>query len=268
LTNNAPTALWRLATRFSALFIAPRPNKEAGAVPRDMVRLTVQAASDQTADIIEAIDSSGNVLFAVSAAGVVSSAGGVTNPAPNSLALSTLVRGTNGQIPLGQTGAATAYETMSGEATITAAGVLSLAPGLIHTVSVALANADIKALRATPFQLVAAPGAGYMLEFVQAKLLLIAGTNVLTESTANLAVQFTNGAGVQVSQTVECTGFIDQAVNTITEALPKIDPIVAASAAANAALVLHNLGAAEFGGNAAADAAMKVDIAYRVRATA
>jgi hypothetical protein len=31
--------------------------------------------------------------------------------------------------------------------------------------------------------------------------------------------------------------------------------------------VLHNLGAGEFAGNAAADATLKVDVSYRVRAT-
>jgi hypothetical protein len=67
----------------------------------------------------------------------------------------------------------------------------------------------------------------------------VAGANVLTESTANLGIKFTDGSGVQVNETVECTGFIDQAANTETEARPKLDPIVAGSAAANKALVLH-----------------------------
>lgn len=142
-------------------------------------------------------------------------------------------------------------------------GTFDLRP-LVAVARVTLTNAEIKALRATPKTLVAAPGAGKVLEFVSAQIKLVAGANVLSESTANLAVKYTDGSGAQVSQTIEATGFIDQSVNTMTCALAKIDAIVAYTAAANKALVLHNLGAGEFGGNAAADATMIVDIAYRV----
>ena len=135
---------------------------------------------------------------------------------------------------------------------------------LIQVATVTLTNAEIKALRATPKTLVAAPGAGKFLEFVSASLKLFAGANVLSESTANLAVKYTDGSGAAVSQTIEATGFIDQAANTYTTGLPKIDAIVASTGQVNKALVLHNLGAGEFGGNAAADATMTVDIAYRV----
>src|SRR3954462_11707948 len=92
---------------------------------------------------------------------------------------------------------------------------------VINVATVTLTNAEIKALRATPKTLVAAPGAGKMLEFVSAQLKLVAGANVLTESTANLAVKYTDGSGAAVSQTIECTGFIDQAANTMTSAWGK-----------------------------------------------
>lgn len=140
----------------------------------------------------------------------------------------------------------------------------SAVDGAVRFVEVTLTNAQIKAVRATPVQLVAAPGAGKRLKFLGAFLKLVAGANVLTESTANLGIKFTDGSGVQVNETIECTGFIDQAVNTETEARPKLDPIVATTAAANAALVLHNLGAGEFAGNAAADATLKVKVWYSV----
>ena len=138
---------------------------------------------------------------------------------------------------------------------------------LMQTASIALTNAEIKALRATPKVLVAAGGANTFLEFVSATLVLHAGANVLTESTANLAVKYKDGTGTQVSETVECTGFIDQAVDTLTTVRVKQDAIVATSIYTNQPLVLHNLGAGEFGGNAAADATMTVKIAWRVRGT-
>lgn len=135
---------------------------------------------------------------------------------------------------------------------------------MIAVVTVTLTNAEIKALRAAPKTLVAAPGAGKLLELVSAQLKLVAGANVLTETAANLAIRYTNGTGAIVSQAVETTGFIDQAANTFTNALPKIDAIVATADANNKALVLHNTGAGEIAGNAANDATMTINIAYRV----
>jgi hypothetical protein len=129
---------------------------------------------------------------------------------------------------------------------------------------VVIANADLKALRATPKTLVPAPGNGKMLEFLSAVLVLAAGSNALTESTANLAVKYQNAAGVQVSQTIDTTGFIDQTTHQVTYALPKIDPITARTGCENQPLVLHNLGAGEIAGNAANDATLRVKVSYRV----
>jgi hypothetical protein len=129
---------------------------------------------------------------------------------------------------------------------------------------VLIANADLKALRAAPKTLVPAPGNGKVLEFLSAVLVLAAGSNVLVEATANLAVKYQNGAGVQVSQTIEMTAFIDQATHQVTYALAKPDPITARTGCENQPLVLHNLGAGEIAGNAANDATLRVKVAYRV----
>jgi hypothetical protein len=129
---------------------------------------------------------------------------------------------------------------------------------------VLVANAEIKALRATPKTLVPAPGAGKVLEFVSAVLQLKAGANVLTEAAANLAIRYKDGASVQVSQTIEMTGFIDQAADQITYGLVKLDPITARAVCEDQPLVLHNEGAGEFAGNAANDAILRVKVSYRV----
>jgi hypothetical protein len=123
---------------------------------------------------------------------------------------------------------------------------------------VLVANAEIKALRATPKVLVPAPGAGRVLEFQSAVLQLKAGANILTETTANLAVKYKDGTGVQVSQTIEATGFVDQAADQITYGLVKLDPITSRVGCENQALVLHNLGAGKIAGNAANDALLRV----------
>lgn len=129
---------------------------------------------------------------------------------------------------------------------------------------VTLTNAQIKALRATPITIVAAPGSGKMVQLVGWVIINNWGTNALTESTANLALKFTDGSWVQVSQTVESTGFVDQTDATLTSIFPKIDAIATEAAATNAPLVIHNLWAGEFAGNAANDVTLTVKVLYRV----
>lgn len=145
-----------------------------------------------------------------------------------------------------------------------AIGITGSVSTIIQTAIITVTNAQLKALRAAPVELVKAPGAARANYFVGAWVRLNAGANVVTESAANLGIKYTDGSGVQVCETVEATGFVDQAVDTITTARAKLDPIVASSAAANAALVLHNLGAGEYAGNAAADATLTVVMLYTV----
>jgi len=140
----------------------------------------------------------------------------------------------------------------------------ALDPTTIQYATVTLTNANIKALRATPITLVAAPGAGKVIEFVSGLLKLNAGTNVLTESADNMAVKYTDGSGVVISTAIEATDFIDQAADTYTNAVPVADAIVVATGAENKAIVLHNTGDGEYAGNAANDATMTVGVAYRV----
>jgi hypothetical protein len=180
---------------------------------------------------------------------------------------------TSGQILVGN-GTTLVSVVMSGDATLASSGAITVANNAITSakmseavmkvVKVTLTNAEIKALRATPKTLVAAPGANKVVQYVSAILKLKAGANVLTETADNLGVKYTNGSGVQVSEDIEVTGFIDQAANTQTNAPAKKDAIVVSSGAENKALVLHNTGDGEYAGNAAADATMEVYITYKV----
>lgn len=135
----------------------------------------------------------------------------------------------------------------------------------VFVAEVALTNAEIKALRATPKTLVQAPGAGKAIKFMGAVLFHdYGGTNVFTETADNLAVRYTDGSGTLVSQAIETTGFIDQSADTMTTAEPKIDVISAKTACENKALVLHNTGDGEIAGNAGADNTMRVKVFYSV----
>lgn len=126
-----------------------------------------------------------------------------------------------------------------------------------------LTATQIKALATTQIELVAAPGAGKVVQFLGGMLKLVAGSEVLAEAGDNLAIKFTDDSGVAVSATIECTGFIDQAADTLTSAIPAGDAIVAATGSENQALVLDNIGS-NFTGNASDDAQLVVGVHYIV----
>jgi hypothetical protein len=162
--------------------------------------------------------------------------------------------------------------TIAGAETLTnktlTAPVFSSSPtgdGVTQWAEVTITNTEALALRAAPKTLVAAPGAGKVLEFVSLQLFLDY-TAAYTESTANLAVKFENGSGAAVSQAIEATGFADATADTITNGLAKIDAIVAKTGSENKALVLHNTGAGEWGGGDAANV-IRAKVAYRVWST-
>lgn len=135
---------------------------------------------------------------------------------------------------------------------------------------VTLTNAEIKALETTQKELVAAPGATKMLQFVGGVARLIAGTEVLAEDAggSDLQIKYTDDSGVGVSEVILATGFLDQATNAQSSIVPLKDAIVADEAGAlNQALVLDNVGGAIVG-NSSADATMEIYLTYRVLETA
>ena len=133
----------------------------------------------------------------------------------------------------------------------------------VQTDRIELTAAQIKTLRATPQELVPTPGAGKALEFVSIMMKLVAGTEILSESTDNLVVNYTDGAGVSVSDTIETTGFIDQAADTQTNGRPVKDNIVVSTGSENQPFVLFNSGNAEIAGNASDDAVLIIHTTFR-----
>lgn len=135
----------------------------------------------------------------------------------------------------------------------------------VFLAEISLTSAQVKALRATPITMVQAQGAGTILRFLGAELLLdYGGNNGFTETADNLAIRYTDGTGVIVSGAIETTGFIDQTGDTATGAIPVIDGIVAKAGCENRALVLHNTGDGEIAGNAANDNVVRVKVWYSV----
>lgn len=131
-----------------------------------------------------------------------------------------------------------------------------LGGNLIKEDTITITNAEFLALRATPKTLVAAGGAGTIHICVGALLESLASGGAYSETTDNLAVKYTNGSGQTASGAIETTGVIDSTSQTYSYA-----PATTCAPAANAALVLHNIGDGEFGGGNAANV-MKLRIRY------
>lgn len=150
----------------------------------------------------------------------------------------------------------------SQEYTFTSAGnwVLGGITSATQIATVTLSSAEILALATTPKTLVAAPGAGKIIMFEGALLLLNYGSIAYTETDDNLGIKYTDASGVQVSNTIEATGFIDQTADTVTNAIPVLNTIVTAAGCVNQALVLDNLG----DNYAAGNSTMNVIVSYRI----
>jgi hypothetical protein len=132
------------------------------------------------------------------------------------------------------------------------------------TKTVELTNADIKALAATPKELVAAPGADKVIEFVSLVLVLDYGSEVLAEPSApdDLAVEYDDGTGTQIA-TWDTTGFITASADTMELVNSADIAAVATATNANKNLVLINTGG-EYTGNASNDSTVTAIVSYRV----
>lgn len=133
-------------------------------------------------------------------------------------------------------------------------------PSVIQYAEVAVSVAEMLAVRATPKTLVAAPGAGYCLEFISA-FMVYDYAAVFIETSDDLVIRFTDGSGAIVTTTLDTTNFIDQTSDQIRTFKPITTDLIPV---ANAALVLHNTGNGEFTGTGSP---CRIKVAYRVHAT-
>ncbi len=133
-------------------------------------------------------------------------------------------------------------------------------PSVIQYAEVAIAIADFKLLQAVPYTLVAAPGAGYCLEFVNA-FIIYDYAAIYGETSDDLVIRFTDASGAIASTTLDTTSFIDQTSDQIRTFKPITTDLIPV---ANAPLVLHNSGNGDFTGTGSP---IRIKIAYRVHAT-
>lgn len=188
---------------------------------------------------------------------------------------------------IGSPGGAAAPQSFSGDVTVSDSGATvitngavtgpkmaanavsngQLDPGVVQTVQIPLSNAQVKALRASPQQLVAAPGAGKVLIPVQCIVYMkYGGTNAFTANSGkNLSVQpvggnaILNGAGQAFLQAT-ASGYSEM---TFAPAAGT-DLTNSKTFADNVALQIANTGASEIAGNAANDNSLLVVLSYRV----
>lgn len=126
---------------------------------------------------------------------------------------------------------------------------------------VELDAAAILTLNAAPVELVAAPAAGNVLEFISLQLAFDwVGVAYTVVGCTNLQVHYTNGAGVAVSVAQAAAGFLDGVADDI-RLLDKLEASVTPVDAAP--LVLAMAGADP----AAGDSIIHAKVAYRVHAT-
>ena len=131
----------------------------------------------------------------------------------------------------------------------------------VQYAEVEISAAEILDLFATPKELVAAPGAGKLLEFISLLLAYDWGTVAYTIGAAtNLQVRYTDETGENVSTTRAATGFLDAVADTLFS-LDKLEATV--EPAVNAPLVLALDGASPTAG----DSPIHAKVAYRVHAT-
>lgn len=125
---------------------------------------------------------------------------------------------TSGQILVGD-GTDVVSVAVSGDATLSAAGALTLAATQVKYVKVPVSSAELLAINATPKTIVAAPGAGFT-TVVQAALLVLNYNSAAYVNNGILGLYETNAAGTLLTGTLTLASFLGQTADTQKELNP------------------------------------------------
>lgn len=159
--------------------------------------------------------------------------------------------------------AATVGGTLGVTGLISATAGAALGTSKIITETTVLTSAQVKALRATPIAITAAPGADKFIQFIGATLVLDYGSNAFTESTDNLVIEYET-SGVDATAAITSSGFLTATADTLTVVAPLLIAGAAASSFNGKKLMLKNSGDGEIAGNAANDSTVTVHVTYAV----
>lgn len=130
-----------------------------------------------------------------------------------------------------------------------------LDPGILQAVQITLTSAQILALNTTPITLVAAQGAGTIIDIETITASLVFGTIAYTGA-HNIEVRFTNGSGAKAATDIGST-FLDSSASALDQVggvTSEVTPV------ANAAIVLS----VPTANPAAGDSTIRLTCFYRV----
>ena len=131
---------------------------------------------------------------------------------------------------------------------------------VIQTATVTVSNAELKALNTTPLELIAAPGADQMIEFLGATLFHDYGSEILTGAHA-LTIGIDDGA-VAVAATIGQADFAHQVADYIYSVKAAVAFHDASADVLNKNLALTCAG--DYAGNASNDTVWTIHVAYRI----
>jgi len=127
---------------------------------------------------------------------------------------------------------------------------------------VQLTNDEVKALRATPIQIVPAPGTNKALVYQGHHMVAKSASGAWTESADNLVLEYGDGSDIE---TIETTGFLTAGGTAFDTQMSPPDRSTVGSNAivANSKIQLKNSGDGEFGGGNAVNT-LSVRVYYSI----
>ncbi len=141
----------------------------------------------------------------------------------------------------------------TGKIAVAAVTQAKLEEGSMVFVDTQLTNAQVLAMRATPFPVVAAPGGDKAIVVHKFAIVVDDTAGAYTESTDNLVLEYADG--VDISAAIEATTLVGGAVQFMAQGV--LDTVIVPDV--NAAVELFNTGDGEWGGgNASSNLSIRV----------